>query len=76
MRAIFVNFHKFAERRRNEGLYWARERIEAKLVFQASDENSKTEGVEAAFGKLQIIFQWRQYLAMLSRYLRHLIRYG
>jgi hypothetical protein len=74
--AMFVDFHEIAERYRKKRVLGGRERIDAQRIFEARDQNGKAERVEAAIGEHEIFFERCENLAVLPRYLFHLVDYG
>src|SRR5262249_6332620 len=67
MDGIFVEFHEFAEGRRNAGFRRSAERINAELVFEPGDKDREAEGVKAGFEQGQIIGERREGFSLLAR---------
>jgi hypothetical protein len=63
--AVLVDLYEILEGDRKLDILRYGERIEAKLVFEPSNNHSKTERVEAGLEQHQIIRQWRQLLILL-----------
>jgi hypothetical protein len=76
MTGMLVNFDELAKRHREKSVLGGGERVDTQRILEARDQDGKAERVEAAIGEDQILFKWRENLAVLARNLFHLIDYG
>jgi hypothetical protein len=73
---MFVDFHEVAERHRKKSVLGGHKRVHAQRIFEARDEDGKAQRVEAAIREHEILFERRENLAVLPRYLFHLLDYS
>jgi hypothetical protein len=73
---MLIDFHELAQRNREKRILGGRERIDTQSVFQPRDQHSEAKRVETAIREYEILFERRQNLAVLPRYLFHLFVYG
>ena len=62
--AVLVDLYKIPEGDWKLDILRCGERIEAKLVFETSDNDGKAKRVESGLEQHQIIRQWRQFLLL------------